>query len=154
MPKKHNGKKLSPKEMHTIKVALDSYNEFRYNSDYTEHVRITILSIIYGEPYKVFPIRGCSQGDYADVYAPSNTKQSFMDYIEALYFGTGTEIIIHDNNIEPKDANEISGYSLYTDKYSPEDLKQIIADECRCEPKDVVLYVFDGYYHVPKYQIQ
>ena len=154
MPKKVNGKKLSPKEMHRIKVALSSYNDYRYHSDYVENARITILSIIYGEPYKTFKIRGCCQGDYAEVYAPSNTKQSLIDYIEAIYFATGTEVIVHDELNEPSDASEISGYSFYTDKYSPEDIKQIIAEEHHCSIEDVVLYVFDGYYHMPKYQIQ
>lgn len=153
MPKKVNGKKLSPKEMNVIKVALSKYNDYR-KSDYEENVRIVILSIIYGEPYKAFSIRGCCQGEYAQVFAPANTDQSLIDYIEAIYFATGTEVIVHDEDNEPNDAREISGYSFYTDKYSPEDIKQIIAKDNGCNVEDVVLYVFDGYYNTPKYQIK
>ena len=146
LPKKTNGKKYSNKEIHDIKVALDS--------DDREKIIIACLSIIKCTPYKVFGLRGYCQGDYVTLYAPACTEQNTIDYIEAIYFGTGTEIEINEECDDVKDANDICGYTFYTSSWSIEMIKQEIREQVGAsDDAEVVLYQFDGYYHTPKYKL-
>lgn len=144
LPKKVNGKKLSPKEISTIKKALDS--DYRYYSDYEQGIIELCLSIIYGKEYKATTIRDCMQSEYATLYAPVGID---TDYYEAIYFGTGTEIMIHDDNTEPKDADDVCGYTILTTKY---DYKKVISEYTGTPEDEIVLWVWDGYTHVSKYE--
>lgn len=150
LPKKENSKRYSPKEIHDIKVKLDS--NYRYYSDYEEEVILKCLSIITGNAYGSYSIRGCSQGDYAKVYAPTSTSTKYLDYIEAIYFNTGNEIEIHDEDSEVNDANDIYGWTYYTTEWNEDDIKEEIASKCGCDKKDVVLYKFTGYSRVENYE--
>lgn len=148
--KKNNGKKLSPKELHIVKKALES--DYRYHSEYEEEVAIACLSIIYGEEYDSFGIRGCCQGDYAKVYAPKNTSRKYIDYIEAIYFNTGIEVMVHDENNRVRNANDISGWTFYTDAWNDDDIKEEVANQCGCKVTQVVLFKFNGYSKVECYE--
>lgn len=149
--KKESGKKYSPAELHKIKEALER-KDLRYY-DYIESLRVIILSIIKGKKYEIRPIRGCSQGDYADLYVAEELPREVSKDIEAIYFGTGTEIVIDDSEKEIVDPKDISGYAIYTSKYNEDDLKEEIADYAGCKTEDVVLWVHDGYTKVSKYKL-
>lgn len=149
--KKESGKKYSPTELHKIKEALER-KDLRYY-DYIENLRIIILSIIKGKKYENRPIHGCSQGDYADLYVAEELPSEVSKDIEAIYFGTGTEIVIDDSEKEIVDPKDISGYAIYTSKYSEDDLKAEIAEQTGCNVKDVVLWLHDGYTKVSKYKL-
>ena len=150
LPKKVNGKKYSPKEIHEIKTLLDS--SYRYYSDYEQSIIIACLSIIYGEEYEIFDLKGCCQGEWVHLYAPKSTSQKVVDYIEAIYFGTGTEVEVHDEDTEVNDVNDICGYWFYTTSYNEDDIKQEIAEQCGCDVSEVVLFKFTGYHKVEDYE--
>lgn len=147
--KKDNGKKFSPVELSKVKEA---YTE-DYSRDYEKNFILICLSIIKGTPYEVFEIRGFNQGDYAEVYAPADTDREVIKDIESIYFGTGTEVIVHDAEEEPKDVSDISGLCLYTKAWDEDEIKQLVAEESGCKVEDVVLYIFDGYTQTPKYKL-
>jgi hypothetical protein len=147
LPKKENGKRLSPVEIHLIKEALDEDNK--------EKTILTCLKVITGHQYKAVGIRGYCQGDYCDVYCPEETTQDAIDYLEAVYFGTGTEIEIHDENTEVFDADDIYGYRILTTKWKTEDIKKEIASYYKdAKPEDVVLYTIAKSYMVKHIEYQ
>ena len=143
LPKKENGKRLSPKEMHNIECVLKCYGR-----DYEETVICECLSIITSKIYKHKGLRGYCQGDYVEAYYPvENGITKYLDYVEAVYFGTGTEIMIHDEESEPKTAEEISGYTFYTSNWKVEDLKAEIKEQCGYKRSndnvEVILWLYD-----------
>ena len=91
------------------------------------------------------------QGEVAYVYAPKDTKQVYIDYVEAVYFGLGSEIEVSDNE-EVKNANDINGYCFYTNLYDENDIKEEIAAQENCDKKDVVLFKFKGYTRIEDYE--
>lgn len=152
LPKKKNNKSFSTKELHEIKTILDSEEKYRYYSDFEEELIITCLSILKCVKYNIFALRGCMQRECVEMYAPTNTTRETIDYIEAVYFGTGTEIEIHDEDNEVEGPADIRGYCFYTASYDVEKLKEEIAKTAECKKEDVVLYILDGYTRIPKYQ--
>lgn len=117
--KKDNGKTLSPKEIQVLYDALWNGKE--------EDIAM-ILSIIHCKRYRHVAIRGCSQGDYADLYYPEKTtSQKVINWIEAWYFGTGYEVEIHDGKDIPTDYDEICGYIYLTTEWN----EQGIIDEIK-----------------------
>lgn len=152
LPKKDNKKTYSPKEIHIIKKALDS--EYQYSDDHEREVILTCLSIIKHKKYKAFRIRGNMQGEVAYVYAPKDTKQVYIDYVEAVYFGLGSEIEVNDSetNKDIQNANDINGYCFYTNLYDENDIKEEIAAQENCDKKDVVLFKFKGYTKIEDYE--
>lgn len=139
LPRKENGKRLSPREAHNLKVVLDKGDK--------EDAICECLSIITGKKYVHGGLRGCCQGDYVDAYYPEKTSQEYIDFIEAWYFGTGTEILIHDYKIPPKDESEIEGFTFYTATWGTEKLKREIKKECGYKDEDdvdVVLWLYDN----------
>lgn len=139
LPKKENGKRLSPKEMAFLKQGLD-------NSQYAnEEIICDCLSVITGKIWKHKGLRGCCQGDYVDAYYPvEDGITEYLDWIEAWFFGTGIEIMIHDEDNEPKDAEEVTGYTFYTASWRVEDLKKEIRDYVGAKDDvDVKLWLYD-----------
>lgn len=139
LPKKENGKRLSPKEMAFLKKGLD------YSSYSNEEIICDCLSVITGKIWRHKGLRGCCQGDYVDAYYPVEDEiTKYLDWIEAWFFGTGIEIMIHDEDNEPKDAEEVTGYTFYTASWRVEDLKKEIRDYVGAkEDVDVKLWLYD-----------
>jgi len=149
LPKKENGKRLSPKEANKILVSLDL--------DRNEEVIATCLSVITGKAHTWSGIRGCCQGDYATAYYPVTTPTSYIDYVEAWYFGTGTEV-----EVSEEDANspeEVSGWTFYTANWKTEDLKREIKEYCGYKGDDdnveVILWLYDKTrtIHIDEYKL-
>ena len=147
---KNDGKAMS-------EAQLNELNEIAHKdaswSEIEEEFVLKYLELFYGEEYETYTIRGCCQGDWNILYAPKSMTEEERSFIEALYFNTGTEVIIHDEDNEPKDASEINGYSVYFAEEIDFQLKQKIAEETGVSPEDVVLYLFDGYEKIEKYSI-
>lgn len=138
LSKKENGKQLSPKEIHYIKQALDENDKHK--------IICLCLSIITGKKYLHKGLRGCCQGDYVDAYYPNTVSQAYIDFIEAWFFGTGTEIEIHDCDSIPKSADDIEGFSFYTATWGIDNLKREIKRECGYKDSDdvdVKLWLYD-----------
>lgn len=140
MPKKENGKHLSPKEMHNVECVLKCYGK-----DYKETVICECLSVITGKIWKRRGLRGCCQGDYVEAYYPvQDGITKYLDWIEAWYFGTGTEVMIHDEDNEPKCAEEVIGHTFYTASWRIEDLKEEIRQNAgEKDDVEVILWLYD-----------
>ena len=140
LPKKENGKKFSPIELHQLKQSLDD------NDD--EATILLCLSIIKGKEYEIGDIRGYCQGDWCRIYYPKDASQDEIDFLEAVYFGTGTEYEVHDEDTEVHNEDDISGFSILTAKWKTEDIKEEIASYVGGNPEDVVLYNIERSYTV------
>ena len=112
---KDNGKDYSPKEVQVLWDALWEGGEDSI---------ATILSIIHCKRYEHTGLCGCSQGDYVEAYYPvKTTSKKYLDWIEAWYFGTGTEIMIHEGEDEPEPDRTPS---IYYPGYLVGDMKQYL----------------------------
>jgi len=144
LPKKENGKHLSPKEAHVIKQALETERDTDIICD--------CLSIITGKIYLMRGLRGCCQGDYIEAYYPvEDGIQKYLNWIEAWYFGTGTEVMVHDSDFEPESAEDVEGWTFYTDSWEIEDIKAEIKSQCGYKDTDeveVVLWLYKSTYTV------
>ena len=138
LPRKLNGKRLSPLEANKIKTALDSEDDNK---------TITIcLSIITGKKYHWKPLRGCCQGDYVEAYYPEDTTTEYLDFVEAWFFGTGTEVMVHEDDNEPECAEDIEGWTFYTAEWRIDELKNEIKSQCGFKDTDdveVKLWLYD-----------
>ena len=143
LPKKENGKKLSPKEASWIKQALD-YEK------HDEEIICECLSIITGKIWRHRGLRGCCQGDYVEAYYPCvNGITTYLDYVEAWYFGTGTEVEVSEE--DASSPEEVSGWRFYTANWRTEDIKAEIKSQCGYKEDDkveVVLWLYDSSYRV------
>lgn len=143
LPEKENGKRLSPREAHIIKQALDADKDINTICD--------CLSIITGKIYLMRGLRGCCQGDYIEAYYPvEDGIQKYLNWIEAWYFGTGTEVMVHEEDSVPNSAEEVCGWTFYTDSWKTEDIKTEIKKEYGCKDEDVevVLWLYKSSYRV------
>lgn len=98
-----------------------------------------ILSIIFKKEYDYICMRGYSQSDWQYILYPQE-KEKDVKYIEAVYFRTGKEILIHDEDTTPQSPEDISGFTLYTELYNEEEIKELISKECNCNINDVIYY--------------
>jgi len=140
LPKKENGKRLSPLEAKWLKTIL-------YYGD-EEDVICSCLEIITGKIYRCKGLRGYCQGDYVDAYYPvEDGITQYLDYVEAWFFGTGTEVVIHDEDGEPTKAEDVSGFTFYTASWKTEDIKAEVKEQCGYKRDDdnieVILWLYD-----------
>lgn len=75
-----------------------------------------------------------------------------LTMFEIEYFNTGTEWIVHDEEIEPESPEDISGFSMYCTSWNDEGIKQEIAEASGGKIEDIILYAFDGYTQTAKYK--
>lgn len=85
-----------------------------------------VLRLITGKEWNCITLRGCCQGDWIDCfYCPETTSKDFIDYIEAVFFGTGYELGViecaDDIDIENVDESDVD-YWGYTDKWRDDDI--------------------------------
>lgn len=136
--------KLTTKQAHTIKVALkEGWSK--------EELYLICLETIRGEPYEKHTLRGYCQGDVVTMYCPKSYGKDVVDYIEAVYFATGTEVMIHDEESEPDSANDISGYTFYTANWKTEDIKKEVLDQihqCQGEEYEIKLWLYKDSYRI------
>ena len=144
LPKRKNGKRFSTQQLRLMKLALDQNLEEAFIAE--------CISAVMCEEYKVTYLKGSVQREWVIAYVPESMKDNEIAYIEAIYFGTGTEVMIHDDADEPKNGDDVSGYCFYTTKYFADDLKEEIAERVGCSTNEVVLFMFDGYQRTPKYK--
>lgn len=73
---------------------------------------------------------------------------------EIEYFNMGSEWIIDDGEFNPDTDSplNINGYSVYVTAQDEEGIRKELAAVEGCSPADLVLYVFEGYIHIPKYK--
>lgn len=140
----------------SLKNAIELAQALKNNMQFNDFACL-VLSKLYKSEYKTAKLYGCCQGDIATAfYDTKYIDKKMLDYIEAILFGTGTEIMIHDENTEPQNENDISGYTFYTAAYNSDDIKKEIAQYENCDINDVVLYMIKDRhtYTVTKYDYE
>lgn len=141
LPKKENGKGIAPVEIGYIKKILN-------NGAKDRDIICLCLEIITSKPYHTRTLHGYCQGDCVEAYYPDNGNKEiykYVDWVEAWYWGTGVEVQVHDSDFEPESAEDIEGWTFYTDSYRIEDLKKEIKRECGYKEEDeveVVLWLY------------
>ncbi len=116
---------------------------------------VEMLTLLTGEKYVYAVIRGCSQGEWEEIFYPESYGESFRDNFETAYFNLGSEWIIHDEDSEPKDPDEICGYSMYlmADGYSSDEVKEELSEQIGASPEEIVLYSFAGWKRSAEYYV-
>ena len=110
------------------------------------------LQLVTGKEYEYTTIRGCCQGDWQEIIFPvEEYDRDALAIIEADYFNTGTEWIIHDESNDPEGPEDISGYSLYCYGWNVDQIRQEIADAAGAAAEAVTMYEFAGYNKTTKY---
>ena len=152
LPKKENGKRLSTQEASWLKKVLE------LETDEREAI-CQFLITITGKLYRHKGLRGCCQGDYVEAYFPSEVGiTKYLEYVEAWYFGTGIEVMIHDEESEPDKAEDVTGYTFYTASWKTEDIIAEIKEQCGYKAEDDVevklwLYKDTRTIHIDQYEL-
>lgn len=134
-----------------IKAWRDLANEW-YITTHENALICRALKIVTGKEYENTTIRGTCQSDWQEILFPvEEYDRDALAILEADYFNTGTEWIIHDENSEPDSPEDISGYSLYCYGWNADQLRAEIADAAGAAPDAVIMYEYAGSYTVPKY---
>ena len=111
------------------------------------------LELITGRRWDWCTLRGCCQGDWQYcIYPADEWNGESLERLEAEYFNTGTEWIIHDDETPPESPEDVSGFSVYCTAWSDEELKKEIADAAGGSPADVTLYKFTGFSRRAEYE--
>lgn len=144
-------KPYSTKVIHELKQLVNKYSSCKRNEE--DSIICRVLSIVTGENYTCKDIKGSSQGDWQTVYYPTGKiSDKEIEYIEACYFNTGSEWIVHDEEAEPESPEDINGYSVYCIGWNDELIKLEIAEAAECKPEEVVMYAFKDYARIPIYE--
>lgn len=137
-------KKYTTKDIHLWRLLLEEYMQ---NYNLTKDIVIKALKLMTGITWRAFWLRGIMQSEYQSGYASEYLTDKDLEYIEACYFNTGTEYIVFENK---KDFNKnYNGVSYYICSY---DVKDALSALIGCDPKDLIIYDFDGYTKTPKYK--
>ena len=103
------------------------------------------LSLITGHVWDTREIRGCSQGDWQQIwYNTTFWPDSAVAALETEYFNTGTEY-----TLEPDTEGF---YSIYCHGWTDEQHRAEIAENIGCSPDEIRLLKFTGYTQIPKYE--
>lgn len=142
--RKSNGKKYSAKEIHAFRLLYQRIeNEKKYDFD---DYACEFLKLITGNKYKKTAIRGDSQGDYAEVIYPETIDKETIDYIEACYFGTGTEYCIYEEEteelltVDELENSACDNYFDYTALWNAELYKQELAKRYNLPLENIIVY--------------
>ena len=132
-------------------ILYDYLNNARCNK---RHIYCQALSLMTGKVYAHATITGCCQSDWQEIYYPvEEYGENFVTNLGISYFNTGSEWCISDSGIEPENPDDIDGFYAYCYSWSDDDIRSEIAGHCGADPKDVVLYKFDKYMHLPVYSV-
>lgn len=139
---RENGKKYNTREIHAFKNIFE-----RYKSNFNEDDAILcILELMTGERYKKTIIRGYSQGDYAKIIHPITITKDTINYIEACYFGTGTEYSIYEEEteelltVDELENGAYDNYFDYTALWNAELYKKELSNGYNLPLENIIIY--------------
>lgn len=121
----------------------------------TNNIFCRVLSIVDGKKWGWKIIRGCCQSDWNEIfYTVDDWSREALAAFEIEYFNMGSEWIIDDGEFNPDTDSplNINGYSVYITAQDEEGIRKELAAVEGCSPSDLVLYVFEGYVHIPQYK--
>ena len=104
------------------------------------------LDLITGRRWEYRTLRGCCQGDWQYcIYAADKWSADGLERLEAVYFNTGTEWIVHDSENAPESPEDIEGYSIYCTAWNDDGIKKEISEAAGGRPEEVKLYKFESW---------
>lgn len=129
---KENGKRWSGQELHRLKMLnIALHDSHLYASELREAEKDMMLEILYittGKHYDIGMIKGIRQSDWVYYCAPVDTTKDFLDWVQAIYFATGTEWQISET------ASGDDTYWEYIPGYDVDDLAKWIG----VNPEDII----------------
>ena len=147
LPSKKDGTTYTEEEAKRIRDALKSRMAY---ADFTA----LCLGIARGEEYEMTKIRGSVQREWANMYHPKSYSEKTVEYLEALFFNTGTEVMVDDGEEEHDNVDDICGSTFYcTHDWNADAIKSEIARNEGCKPEEVRLFLFKGYRRVEDYEL-
>lgn len=141
--------KPTTKQVHQIKEILEKPEDHSVYNYYTDDERIAeLLTVCEKREWTTATIRGCCQRDYQTIFYPTDQySKDFIEYIESLYFNTGTEVAICGTESEDEDFDDPGDYSdtyynyySYDASWTDEELKKHIAQDTGADPADISIY--------------
>lgn len=135
------GYKYTDKDRNALAKAVKDVLDASTLTDQLD-VACTILTIQTGgkQQYVYGTITGAVQGDYAYYVCPQKIEADKIPYIEAVIFGTGTELVVIDKAYAddefPTEDDFDLAYSMYTEKSN---LEVAVAKELGVSDSDVVI---------------
>ena len=144
------------------KEVFTSWPDSRNNEE--KEIICHALALMTGKEYDWKTIRGCCQGDWQEIYFPSEeySKKS-LEVLEAEYFNTGMEFSVHEEPVfihegEEEKAADLAEedsftFSVYCTAWNEEEIKKQLADAIGCDPAEVLYFEFDHYKKLPIYRL-
>ena len=124
-----------------------------YNALEKNNILCKVLSVVTGHKWDWRIIRGYCQGDWNKIfYSVDDWSREALAAFETMYFNTGSEWIIHDEENTPEGPEDISGYSCYIVADTEEGIRKELAAVAGCAPSDLVIWAFDEFIRVAQYK--
>lgn len=143
--------RYSTRDIHALKGLVKAYNECSSREE--NNILCKVLSVVTGRKWDWKIIRGCCQSDWNNVfYRVDDWSREALDAFEVMYFNTGSEWIIHDEDNTPEGPEDINGYCVYCTAWNEEGIKRELAEAAGVKPEEIVMYAFEGYAYTPVYK--
>lgn len=115
-----------------------------------------VLSLLTGKKWGITTIYGYDPSDWQDIIYPVDelSREDLREF-EGMYFNMGTEWIVDTDTQEMvKEPDDIDGFSMYVTENGDDNIKAKIAEQFDgATVKDVILYRFNGYIKIVKYEM-
>lgn len=134
-------------DLEQIRAALRLYQSRAYWEG--QHFA-AMLDALTGHEWRYVELHGCCQSEWQGCYYDSTMwRQEGLWELEAEYFNTGEEWIIHDDDTEPSSPEDITGCSVYI---TGDDSRAELAEIIGCDPEELKLYHFRGWTRRAEYE--
>lgn len=151
---KANGTEITDEN---LKMLMDTRRKYASHSFVYYDVLCKLLEIIYDEPFQFGTLKGYCQSDWINYICPASVSETKLNYIEAVYFGKGSEYEVSEEAYESLEAFESAGgytYYIYCAETNPQKIKQHIAEELGCTIDEVSVRRITGTHTVVHYDYE
>ena len=143
--------RYNTRDIHALKELVEAYTEA--GSLEKNNILCKVLSVVTGRKWDWRIIRGYCQSDWNEIFYPvDDWSREALAAFETMYFNTGSEWIIHDEENTPEGPEDISGYSCYIVADTEEGIRKELAAVAGCAPSDLVIWAFDEFIRVAQYK--
>lgn len=143
--------KYSTKDINAIKKLVEEFDSCKSYEAYD--ILCEVLEVVTGNEWDYRTIKGCCQSDWNRAFYQVKDWPDGLNDFEMEYFNLGSEWMVHDEDFEPENPEDISGYTVYCHSYSDDGIKAEIMESMGVSEAEVILYEFDGYRQTAKYKI-
>lgn len=140
-----------------IATIIECSTEFGARDNNDEKTVARVLSIVYGKEFTTGTFRGCCQRDWIDYICPQEIadNKKYMEFIEAVFFATGTEFEVTDEKIASADEfDSVENCTYYTAEWKDEDIKEDLARQIGCSVDEIAILKIKEEHHYVKYEYE